>query len=201
MKTIFAILMAILFLFSSCEQPIKKVAEKTKARSESVVVSKNYTIDSVKVNTLPDGKKIQTVYIAGGEELLFSEDAMSINDLDLRENYLTYRNIKQYKEARDALVRLKPKLDSNIADFICFNTFLKEQGLKLLSEEEYKTNIQKEITFEKYKGQMDKATIALWSAVGVLIIILLVGIIIFLRSFILLRKGFIYAPKITDNTA
>ena len=147
---IVSIFLLIVFIFGCGKSSLSTNDNLKKDTCE--VVSQDLDIASVQTETV-GGKPIQIINLADGKQLIFSEEFMGIQDLDLRINYMTYRGIREYQVIKDSLQNQMPTTKSNLVDLLAFNKFLNDQELKVITFEEY----NQQINFKEAKQYKDTA--------------------------------------------
>ena len=147
---IVSIFLLIVFIFGCGKSSLSTNDNLKKDTCE--VVSQDLDIASVQTEVV-GGKPIQIINLADGKQLIFSEEFMGIQDLDLRINYMTYRGIREYQVIKDSLQNQMPTTKSNLVDLLAFNKFLNDQGLKVITFEEY----NQQINFKEAKQYKDTA--------------------------------------------
>lgn len=176
MRKLIAFLMLLLFTFG-CAAPIINDVNKQPNEDTTEVTSSTYEIVKVEMSTL-NGKPIQTVYLRDGTEMVFNDKFIGITDLDLRLNYMTYNHLKDYKEVKDSLKSQLPDIDNSMVDFYYFNHFLASQGMKIITYDDYKDNINK----GNIAASTKQLSYILWISIGLSLVTISV-ILLFLKYF------------------
>lgn len=144
MRNFIALLLLVLFTFGCAKSSGMFTQDETSTPDTNQVVSQEFDIAQVTADTI-GGKIVQIVHLKDGKEMIFSDEYMGINDLDLRINYMTYKNLQEYQLLKDTLQKQLPKVSSDIIDLLYFNHFLEQQGLKIITYEEYDNAIADKI--------------------------------------------------------
>ena len=144
MRNFIALLLLVLFTFGCTKSSGMFTQDETSTPDTNQVVSQEFDVAQVTADTI-GGKIVQIVHLKDGKEMIFSDEFMGINDLDLRINYMTYKNLQEYQLLKDTLQKQLPKVSSDILDLLYFNHFLEQQGLKIITYEEYDNAIADKI--------------------------------------------------------
>lgn len=196
MRNFIALLLLVLFTFGCAKSSGMFTKDEASTPDTNQVVSQEFDIAQVTADTI-GGKIVQIVHLKDGKEMIFSDEFMGINDLDLRINYMTYKNLQEYQLLKDTLQKQLPKVSSDILDLLYFNHFLEQQGLKIITYEEYDNAIA-----DKINNRNIKHTSNLLWITAIIYILLIAAILLILNriynrfnAFISDENKYIYLGK------